>query len=200
MEILKLGSKGADVKVLQYDLNLIADGIFGPLTQEAVKQFQKEHGLIADGIVGPSTWDKLGHTKRVVNEIILHCSATPEGKDYTINQIKTWHLQRGFSDIGYHYIIYRDGTINAGRDIDIVGAHCTNHNSHSIGICYIGGCTPDGKTSKDTRTDAQKASLVKLVKELMVKYHLTASSVHCHNEYAAKACPSFKIESFRKEL
>ena len=74
---------------------------------------------------------------RKIKEIIVHCSATPEGKDYSIDTIRKWHLQRGFADIGYHYIIYRDGSIHTGRDESVIGAHCKGHNSNSIGVCYI---------------------------------------------------------------
>ena len=208
MQIIKLGSKGEDVKKLQSYLNLYTDGIFGKITEESVKQFQRDNGLVPDSIVGSKTWDKLeqlfGKTlkksTRTINKIILHCSATPEGKDYDVNTIKKWHLQRGFSDIGYHYVIYRDGSIHIGRDVNISGAHCTNHNANSIGICYIGGLDSTGKNAKDTRTDAQKKSLVSLTKKLMSIYKLSVSNVHCHNEYANKACPSFKIIDFRKEL
>lgn len=191
MTTLKKGSKGEEVKTLQSKLNLIADGIFGPLTEEAVKAFQKANGLTADGIVGPNTWTKLGipSNKRNINEIIVHCSATAEGKDFTTAQIKQWHLARGFSDIGYHWVIYRDGSVHPGRDESKIGAHCTGHNSHSIGVCYIGGCASDGKTPKDTRTDAQKAALVKLLKELKTRY--PKATIHGHREYANKACPSF---------
>ena len=114
--------------------------------------------------------------------------------------IRKRHLQRGFSDIGYHYVIYRDGSIHNGRDVNISGAHCTNHNSNSIGVCYIGGLDSTGKNAKDTRTDAQKKSFISLVKQLMSIYKLSKSNVHCHNAYANKACPSFKINDFRKEL
>lgn len=208
MQTLKFGSKGEDVKKLQSYLNLCVDGIFGKMTEESVKQFQKENGLVPDGIVGAKTWDKLEQlfggtlkkSTRTIKEIILHCSATPEGKDYDVATIKKWHLQRGFSDIGYHYVIYRDGSIHNGRDVNISGAHCTNHNSKSIGVCYIGGLDSTGKNAKDTRTEEQKKSLVSLVKQLMSIYKLSASNVHCHNEYANKACPSFKINDFRKEL
>lgn len=201
MDILKLGSKGPQVKELQFKLNLIADGIFGPITQEAVKDFQRKNNLIADGIVGSQTWNKLmNKATRQIKELIIHCSATPEGKDYTVDTIRQWHLQRGFSDIGYHFVIYRDGSIKEGRNVNTVGAHCTGHNSNSIGICYIGGCDASGKIAKDTRTDAQKKSLVKLVKDLMIKYGLSKSQIHGHYEFANKACPSFKIESFKNEL
>lgn len=135
---------------------------------------------------------------RIINEIIIHCSATPEGKDYTVEQIRQWHKQRGFSDIGYHYVIYRDGSIHSGRPIERIGAHCLKHNAHSIGVCYIGGVAKDGKTPKDTRTDAQKESLIKLIKELKVKY--PKATVHGHREYANKACPCFDAKSEYKNL
>lgn len=126
---------------------------------------------------------------RRINEIIVHCSATPEGKDFTVQQIDSWHRQRGFRCIGYHYVIYRDGSVHRGRPEAQVGAHCTGHNSNSIGVCYIGGCASDGKTPKDTRTDAQRASLVKLLRELKAKY--TVAVIHGHRDFAPKACPSF---------
>ena len=189
--ILKLGSRGNEVKALQEKLNLKADGIFGPITEEAVKDFQRSNGLEVDGIVGVNTLSKLNLSvnKRDIKELIVHCSATPEGKDYSIDTIRQWHLQRGFSDIGYHYVVYRDGSIHIGRDESIIGAHCTGHNTNSIGICYIGGCASDGKTPKDTRTTEQKQSLVKLLKELKTKY--PQASIHSHKDFTNKACPSF---------
>ena len=189
--VLKLGNRGNEVKTLQEKLNLKADGIFGPLTEEAVKDFQRSNGLEVDGIVGGNTLSKLNLSvnKRNIKELIVHCSATPEGKDYSVDTIRQWHLQRGFSDIGYHYVIYRDGSIHIGRDESIIGAHCTGHNTNSIGVCYIGGCASDGKTPKDTRTTEQKQSLVKLLKELKTKY--PQASVHGHRDFANKACPSF---------
>lgn len=189
--ILKLGSRGNEVKALQEKLNLKADGIFGPLTEEAVKDFQRSNGLEVDGIVGANTISKLNLSvnKRNIKELIVHCSATPEGKDYSVDTIRQWHLQRGFSDIGYHYVVYRDGSIHIGRDESIIGAHCTGHNTNSIGICYIGGVATDSKTPKDTRTTEQKQSLVKLLKELKTKY--PQASIHSHRDFANKACPSF---------
>ena len=194
MTTLKKGSRGAEVKTLQQKLNLVADGIFGSLTEEAVKEFQKNNGLTVDGIVGQKTWEKLGvsYNPRNIKEIIVHCSATPEGKDYTTAQIKQWHLQRGFSDIGYHYVIYRDGSIHTGRAESVSGAHCTGHNTISIGVCYIGGMDSTNKNPKDTRTDAQKASLIKLLKELKLKY--PKAKIYPHYKFANKACPSFDAE------
>lgn len=189
--VLKLGNRGNEVKALQKKLNLKVDGIFGPLTEEAVKDFQRSNGLEVDGIVGANTLSKLNLSvnKRNIKELIVHCSATPEGKDYSVDAIRQSHLQRGFSDIGYHYVIYRDGSIHIGRDESIIGAHCTGHNTNSIGVCYIGGCASDGKTPKDTRTTEQKQSLVKLLKELKTKY--PQASIHGHRDFANKACPSF---------
>lgn len=200
MTTLKKGSKGADVVTLQKKLNLQPDGIFGPLTEEAVEEFQKNNGLTVDGIVGPKTWEKLGvvTNKRNIKELIVHCSATAEGKDFTVADIKRWHLQRGFSDIGYHYVIYRDGSLHTGRNEAVSGAHCTGHNTISIGICYIGGCASDGKSPKDTRTDAQKKALINLLRELKGKY--PKATIHGHREFANKACPSFDAKKEYKSL
>lgn len=199
MDTLKKGNRGEDVKSLQKALNLMADGIFGSLTDEAVREFQKANGLKVDGIVGKNTWEKLGikdnaNTKikksvRNIKEIIVHCSDTPDGKDFTVADIRRWHLARNFSDIGYHYVIYRDGSVHEGRDVNISGAHCTNHNSISIGICYIGGRAAVGTTPKDTRTEAQKKALVDLLKKLKKLY--PNATIHGHREFAAKACPCF---------
>lgn len=198
---IRKGSRGNEVATLQRKLNLIADGIFGPITDEAVRDFQKSNGLAMDGIVGPKTWAALGvgqspNTRRI-DKIILHCSATPEGKDYTVAHIREWHLARGFSDVGYHYVIYRDGSVHRGRPENRVGAHTTGHNPHSIGICYIGGCTATKNAKgeyppKDTRTPAQRAALVSLVAEMRRKY--PGATVHGHNEFVNKACPSFNVQ------
>ena len=95
---------------------------------------------------------------REINKIIVHCSATREGENYEVAEIRKWHLARGFSDIGYHFYIDLYGEIHKGRDISKIGAHCKGHNRNSIGICYCGGVEADGKTPKDTRYDCQKES------------------------------------------
>lgn len=106
---------------------------------------------------------------REINKIIIHCSATKEGQNYTVSQIDSWHKQRGFSKIGYHYVVYLDGTYHRGRQDTEVGAHCTGHNKDSIGICYIGGLDKNGK-SKDTRTEAQKKTIITLIRTLKARY------------------------------
>lgn len=97
---------------------------------------------------------------RKITEIIVHCSATPEGRPFTVSDIDQWHRSRGFAQIGYHYVVYLDGTIHQGRPVEIAGAHCKGHNANSIGVCYIGGCTADNKHPKDTRTPEQKLALL----------------------------------------
>lgn len=132
---------------------------------------------------------------RPIRRIIIHCSATPEGRDYTVEQIREWHVGgNGWKDIGYHFVIYRDGSIHKGRPVEIPGAHTRGLNATSIGVCYVGGCASDGKTPKDTRTHEQRKALRQLVKELLAKY--PGATVHGHNEFANKACPSFDV---RKE-
>ena len=126
---------------------------------------------------------------RLVKEIIIHCSATREGQQVSVDTIRDWHLAKGWNDIGYHFYIDLDGTINKGRDIDKMGAHCKGHNRNSIGICYCGGVEADGKTPKDTRTQEQKDSLLNVLKTLKAMY--PEAVIYSHNEFAAKACPSF---------
>lgn len=200
MELYKRGSTGAMVKQIQKALQVYPDGIFGKLTEEAVKAFQAKNGLEPDGIVGPATLAKLipcrfKKSRRNITEIIIHCTATAEGKDFTVADIRRWHTTKppkgnGWSDIGYHYIIYRDGSVHEGRDVNIAGAHCTGHNTASIGICYVGGLAKDEKTPKDTRTLAQKAAILNLLMELRKLYPY--ASIYGHNDFdKKKACPSF---------
>lgn len=128
---------------------------------------------------------------RKITEIIIHCSATPEGRDYTVADIDRWHKAKGWKGIGYHFVIYRDGSVHVGRSKSQVGAHCVGHNSISIGICYIGGLSSDGKTPKDTRTKEQRDSLRALIEQLREEFPGVA--LHGHNEFAAKSCPCFKV-------
>ena len=129
---------------------------------------------------------------REIDKIIIHCSATPEGRDVDIETIRGWHInERGWSDIGYHYVIELDGTIKKGRPISRSGAHTKGYNKNSIGICYVGGTEKDDiKISKDTRTAAQKESLTKLLLELKTVDYCKAV-IHSHRDFANKTCPSF---------
>lgn len=130
---------------------------------------------------------------RAIHKIIIHCTATREGDDISVDTIRRWHLARGWSDIGYHYIIDLKGNINAGRPIELIGAHTRGFNKGSIGIAYVGGVEADGKTPKDTRTKAQKDAIIRLVKKLKGCY--PDVTIHGHNEFSNKACPSYNVQN-----
>ena len=134
---------------------------------------------------------------RQITEIIIHCSATLIGKNYTVEDIDKWHKAKGWKGIGYHYVIYLDGSVHKGRPEEEIGAHCKGHNSNSIGICYIGGLDEFGEP-EDTRTDKQKEALIVLLKALKAKY--PDATIHGHREFAAKACPCFDAKEEYKGL
>ena len=204
---MKLIKKGVTcrhlVKVVQRALGLKDDGIFGQQTEMAVKEFQRLNGLTADGIVGTKTLMKLLRLNyglcgscREISEVIVHCAATPEGKPFTVDDVRRWHRQQGWTDIGYHYVVGLRGELWLGRDVDIQGAHCAagGHNRGSIGVCYIGGVACDGKTPKDTRTPEQKATLLKLLMDLRKLY--PGMRIYGHHDFErGKACPSFDAKN-----
>lgn len=226
----KLGSTGAVVKQIQRVLKVYPDGRFGKLTQEALMAWQREHGLTADGIAGPRTLAAMGieavtpqgtglqvgpdsvvssyggkavrlkRSRRRIDEIIVHCTATPEGQPRTVEQIRQQHKAQGWADIGYHILVTLDGQAHLGRDMDISGAHAEGHNSHSIGVCYVGGVEnrpgvayKDLK-AKDTRTEAQKATLMALLMDLRKLYPKARIIGHRDVDTHGKACPSFEAK------
>lgn len=148
-----------------------------------------------------------------INAIVIHCSATRAGQDVRAADIDKWHKERGFNEIGYHYVVDLDGTVEFGRRLPKDGAHCNtpglsgqSYNKHSIGICYIGGLNKDGNPA-DTRTDAQKKSLHELVWRLFEKYPITEIIGHrdaspdlngdgqiTKNEWI-KQCPCFDVRA-----
>lgn len=127
---------------------------------------------------------------RQINKIIVHCTATREGAPVSLDTVRRWHLERGWSDIGYHYLILLDGTIERGRPEEKQGAHVRGHNRDSIGVSYVGGVDRNLK-AKDTRTQDQKDSLHNLLSNLMASYE--DATLHGHNEFSNKACPSFDV-------
>lgn len=133
--------------------------------------------------------------RKITTEIILHCSASKEGKNVTVEQIHKMHIDRGFSGIGYNYYIDYYGNIYEGRPEDCVGAHTTNHNSKAIGICYCGGLDKNGK-AKDTRTPEQLAAMIWLCRLMHKKY--PNATFHGHCEFANKACPCFNVKEWIK--
>lgn len=134
---------------------------------------------------------------RTIDKIIIHCSDTPEGRAVTVDEIRRWHKERGFSDIGYHYVIMLDGSVCNGRPLGQAGAHCKGQNAHSIGICYVGGCDRN-RRPKDTRTPEQRTALTQLCRQLLRQF--PKATIHGHNEFANKACPCFDVQKWIKEV
>jgi N-acetylmuramoyl-L-alanine amidase len=128
---------------------------------------------------------------RFINEIIVHCTATREGHDVSVEDIRKWHLDRGWSDIGYHYVVLLNGTVAKGRPVEKVGAHVAGRNKNTIGVVYVGGLNKFG-SPKDTRTSEQKNGLLKTLEQLISDYP-KVSNISGHNQYANKACPCFNV-------
>ena len=141
---------------------------------------------------------------RNINLIVIHCTATKEGKEYSVGDIRKWHKRRGFRDIGYHFLIGIDGTVKQGRPIEQQGAHAKGYNANSIGIAYVGGLDSYGKP-KDTRTTAQIHALRAAVSVLKALYgnvgvvghrdlsvDLNGDGSISKNEWM-KACPCFSM-------
>lgn len=131
---------------------------------------------------------------RKIDKIIFHCSATPEGRDVKIDEIRRWHTSsiakggRGWKDIGYHYVIHLDGSVHKGRPEAQVGAHTKGQNANSIGVCYVGGLDKNGRP-KDTRTAPQKETMLRMVEDF--KRRFPGVHVYGHRDFAEKACPCF---------
>lgn len=211
----KFGDKTREALIaFQRRVGLLDDGIYGPQSRTALRQATSRPNLAAvapepdksamQGVcpatepvdctaAPPPNVDSLRllDTGREIHTLWVHCAATPEGRDYTVEDIRQWHKARGFTDVGYHYIIYRDGRVMLGRPVGQIGAHVEGHNTGSIGICYIGGVSADGRTARDTRTPAQRASMLWLTSQLVARHKIRR--VRGHNEVAAKACPSFEV-------
>lgn len=130
---------------------------------------------------------------RPIEEIIIHCTGTVPSDLTTVEAVRRYHVNTlGWKDIGYHYLIYLDGSIHQGRPIDQAGAHCKNHNQRTIGICYVGGLDVN-KKPKDTRTLRQVAAIRQLVQSLKVCFP-TIKKVSGHYMYDNKPCPCFDVK------
>lgn len=130
---------------------------------------------------------------RPITEIIIHCTGTVPSPDTTVASVREYHIKHnGWKDIGYHYLIYTDGSIHQGRPIDQVGAHCSDHNSGTVGVCYVGGKNEAGELV-DTRTVRQVAAIRQLVSALKVCFP-TIKKVSGHYMYnKSKPCPCFDV-------
>ena len=137
---------------------------------------------------------------RKINTIVIHCSATPEAMTYPLESLRADHKKRGFVDVGYHYYIRKDGTVQEGRPLNQIGAHAKGYNTGSIGICYEGGLDANRKP-KDTRTEAQKKSMLVLLKATLRLYPtITRICGHRDLPKVAKDCPCFDAENEYKHL
>lgn len=147
---------------------------------------------------------------RKIDLLVVHCSATVATADIGAAVIRDWHKQRGFKDIGYHYVIRRDGKIEYGRPEQKVGAHVQGFNAHSIGICLVGGLAPGGKKAENNFTPAQFETLESLLAQLLERYpgsricghrdlspDLNKDGKITPNEFM-KQCPSFSVEEWLK--
>ena len=173
---------------------------------DLVVRLQKALNLIPDGIAGEKTLAKLPimsmgltHSKRNIKEIIVHCTATPEGRVETVQSIRNMHKAKGWSDIGYHYLIGLNGERWEGRNVNLIGAHCEGHNSNSIGVCYVGGVDKKMQ-AKDTRTEKQKNAIVALLKDLRKLYPKAKIYGHRDFDKKGKACPSFDATKEYKNI
>ena len=129
---------------------------------------------------------------RELNKIVIHCSATEQGRHFTVEDIRRWHLARNFRDIGYHYVIYIDGHIERGRPRMDQGAHAKGFNTDSIGICYVGGLI--NKKPADTRTVPQIHALRGLVEGLKIAFEI--DEVVGHRDLSHdRSCPCFDVKT-----
>lgn len=123
---------------------------------------------------------------RPLRRIILHYTATPSGVDFNTEDVRTWHIKRGFADIGYHFLVRLGGDVERGRPVDIAGAHAKGHNADSIGVCYVGG-----GEGEDTRTPEQKAAIARIIDSLRTVFGPMPVLGHRELPGAATLCPGF---------
>ena len=136
---------------------------------------------------------------RTITLIVIHCSAVRPGQRSSAKKINDWHHDRGFQNgIGYHFVVRRDGSIELGRPLEMIGAHVVGHNRHSIGICYEGGLNSAGEP-EDTRTPEQKVTLRKLLEELHRKFPKALIVGH-RDLNPGKKCPCYDVISEYRDL
>jgi N-acetylmuramoyl-L-alanine amidase len=150
--------------------------------------------MFADGDICNSRIAKYLRHMREITHIVVHCTATPEERQHTAADVRRWHKARGWRDIGYHWLIRLDGTIEPGRAENQVGSHVAGHNAKSIGVVYVGGIDKDTFRPKDTRTPEQRAALLNLLKDLKSRYPKARILGHRDFPSVNKACPSFGAE------
>jgi hypothetical protein len=192
-------------KLIQTKVGASPDGVYGNRTADKVLSHLGLSGVPLDALALVR-----GNGKNI-KRIYIHCTATREGQDIDAATIKRWHLAKGWRDIGYHFVIRLDGTIEKGRDESVPGSHVKGFNTGSIGVVYAGGLDAQGK-AKDTRTDAQKAAMADLVRKLVATY--PGSDVLGHRDASPdldgdgviephewlKECPCFSVREWWKSV
>lgn len=133
---------------------------------------------------------------RAVKYLVVHCAATKADQDIGAAEIKSWHRQRGWMDIGYHWVIRRDGTVEQGRSDTVPGAHARGFNHLSLAFCMVGGVAADGKTAEDNFTDEQYAALRKLLEHYQELHPAAQILGHRDLPNVNKACPSFDVKGW----
>lgn len=135
-----------------------------------------------------------------INFIVLHYSATYPDQDLGVSDLRKMHLDRGFSDVGYHYVVKRNGDIQKGRLDSAIGAHVKGHNTGSIGICCIGGVdrATGPNVGVDNRTKWQIESTIKLINELLLKY--PNAQVVGRKDLGTTQCPGFDVRDWWAEV
>jgi N-acetyl-anhydromuramyl-L-alanine amidase AmpD len=136
--------------------------------------------------------------RKATNWIVVHCAATPPTLDVGVKEIRVWHKQRGFVDIGYHFVIRRDGTIEVGRPENVIGAHVEGYNSDSVAVSLVGGVNAKNQPENNF-TPAQFAALALKLRELQAKYPNAKIQGHRDFPKVAKACPSFDVRKWIAE-
>lgn len=135
---------------------------------------------------------------RPIKKIIIHCADTYPNMDIGVKEINKWHLDRGWSEIGYHDVIRRDGRIEIGRNIHLSGAHTKGHNQDSIGVCMVGGKSQDNRPDNNF-TEKQFKSLAQLIRMYRVTYGVDLP-VYGHSDFSDyKTCPNFNVKAFLEE-
>lgn len=128
--------------------------------------------------------------------ITVHCSATPAKMDIGVEEIREWHLDRGWRNVGYHFVINRSGEVQPGRPLNETGAHVYGHNRNNIGVCLVGGVDSDMK-AEDNFTPQQDSALRELISELAGNYGIKEENIKGHRDWpdVHKDCPSFDVKS-----
>lgn len=215
---LRRGSQGSEVKRLQKLLGIAQDGIFGAYTERAVKELQLKHGLSADGVVGTKTWAlleggdsadaKLTGAKggRDIKRLFVHATASNQ-RTTTVNTLKAEFKARGWKNPGYHYVVFPDGKVVQMLSEGLVANGVKGYNSTAVHVSWVGGYK-----GVDNRTEAQKASLLRILKELRGKYpsaeilgHRDISRDTNHNGIVdpwerIKECPCFEAKKEYREI